>query len=277
MENDDSKLAEQVSTASSGTRPSGGFDNRSKPVKVPKAGELVARDLRNRIIRGELPEGSHLPAEAELMNQFAISRPTLREALRILEAESLITVRRGSRGGPTIHRPGPEVAARHFGLVLQSQETTLADVYRVRQLLEPPAIRMVIDESRDRAPATLRAIVKEEWDALNDNDIPLLSHCITRFHDELIHQTGNQTLILIMRMLNNVYEKHVTAAKITAGPDFNETQASHLALKAQERLIDLIEAGDADSATDYWRGHLEKVREVLFKHEQAARVIDVLE
>src|SRR4051794_8165047 len=67
-------------------------------VRVPKTAELVARRIRRQIVTGELKEGDALPPESQLMADFTISRPTLREAFRILESEALITVRRGARG-----------------------------------------------------------------------------------------------------------------------------------------------------------------------------------
>ncbi|EIV96383.1 transcriptional regulator, partial [Frankia sp. QA3] len=59
-------------------------------VRVPKTAELVAAHLRRQIVRGELHEGDALPPEAVLMEQFGVSRPTLREAFRVLESEALI-------------------------------------------------------------------------------------------------------------------------------------------------------------------------------------------
>ena len=66
-------------------------------VRAPKTAELIAGHIRRQIVRGELREGDTLPSELNLMEQFGVSRPTLREAFRILEAESLISVRRGLR------------------------------------------------------------------------------------------------------------------------------------------------------------------------------------
>src|SRR6266542_5242241 len=85
----------------------------SSEIRAPKTAELVAAQLRRRIVKGELREGDALPPETVLMEQFGISRPTLREAFRVLEAESLITIRRGSRGGARIRTPSEEVAAHH--------------------------------------------------------------------------------------------------------------------------------------------------------------------
>ena len=104
-------------------------------VRAPKTGELIAAHLRRRIVRGELRAGETLPAESQLMEQFGVSRPTLREAFRILEAETLISVRRGSRGGARVVAPDTSVAARYVGLLLQMQGATINDVYEARMIL----------------------------------------------------------------------------------------------------------------------------------------------
>src|ERR1700743_246357 len=84
-----------------------------RQVRVPKTAELVAAQLGRRIIKAELTEGESLPPEATLMEQFGVSRPTLREAFRVLEAEALISVRRGSRGGAPAAHAGASRAASH--------------------------------------------------------------------------------------------------------------------------------------------------------------------
>jgi DNA-binding FadR family transcriptional regulator len=80
------------------------------PVHVPKAAELVAEALRGRILRRELLPGDRLPAETMLMTQYGVSRPTLREALRLLEAQELLEVRRGARGGGVVRQPSSKPA-----------------------------------------------------------------------------------------------------------------------------------------------------------------------
>lgn len=76
----------------------GGRSN-AEAVRVPKTAELVVKQIRNAIIRGELADGDMLPAEAHLIAGCEVSRPTVREAVRILESEGLVTVARGARGG----------------------------------------------------------------------------------------------------------------------------------------------------------------------------------
>ena len=112
-------------------------------VRAPKTGELIATHLRRQIVRGELRPGETLPAESQLMEQYGVSRPTLREAFRILEAETLISVRRGSRGGARVVAPDASVAARYVGLLLQMQGATINDVYEARMISEPPCARLL--------------------------------------------------------------------------------------------------------------------------------------
>ena len=74
-------------------------------VRAPKTSELIAAQLRRQIVRGTVKPGEKLPPESQLMEQFGVSRPTIREAFRILETERLIVVRPGSRGGAQVVAP----------------------------------------------------------------------------------------------------------------------------------------------------------------------------
>src|SRR5947209_200378 len=101
---------------------------RALSLRVPKMAELVASELRRRVVSGELQEGDALPPESTLMETFGVSRPTLREAFRVLESEGLIEVHRGSRGGARVRLPTNDVVARYAGLVLEHGQATIADV-----------------------------------------------------------------------------------------------------------------------------------------------------
>src|SRR5262245_42996392 len=79
-----------------------GGDAQARP---PKTGEMIAERLRRQIARGELAIGERLPPEDELTAEFGIARTTLREALRILESQGLLEIRRGRTGGPVVTMP----------------------------------------------------------------------------------------------------------------------------------------------------------------------------
>ena len=78
-----------------------------------------------------------LPTQDQLVREFGVSYPSVREAMRILETEGLVTVRRGSVGGAEVHRPDQSSAAYHLGLVLQGARVTLGDLAAGLLLLEP--------------------------------------------------------------------------------------------------------------------------------------------
>src|SRR4051812_9163384 len=126
-------------------------------VRVPKMAELVAHRLRRQIVAGELSGGDALPPEAALMAQFGVSRPTLREAFRVLEAEGLITVRRGAHGGARVRTPNDDAAGRYAGPLLEHRGAALADGYDARNNIEPPGAPLLgrprARPGLDQAPA----------------------------------------------------------------------------------------------------------------------------
>ena len=105
--------------------------------------EQIADELRALIVAGELEEGESLGREPDLVERFGVSRPSLREALRILEAEGLITVVRGVLGGVVAHQPDERMTARTAALVLQARNVTLGDVHQARSMIEPAAVRVL--------------------------------------------------------------------------------------------------------------------------------------
>src|SRR5579863_552139 len=141
-------------------------------VRAPKTSELIAAQLRRQIVRGAVKPGEKLPPETQLMEQFGVSRPTIREAFRILETERLIVVRPGSRGGAQVVAPDLSVAARWVGLLLQLQGATIDDVYEARKVAEPVCAAMLARVRTEQDLADLAAVVDRIEAAIEDTDGP---------------------------------------------------------------------------------------------------------
>ena len=92
---------------------------RLTPMPVPKASDVLADDLRERILLGEVPEGTALPTERDLVAQTHMSRATVREALRILEVQGLIRIKTGRTGGAFVQKPDDESVADSVALVIR--------------------------------------------------------------------------------------------------------------------------------------------------------------
>src|ERR1700745_2107472 len=106
-------------------------------LQQPRLAELIAGVLRDRILSGELRDGDMLPKQEQLLEEFRVSKPSIREALRILETEKLITVKRGNVGGAVVHHPRSQKSAYMLPLVLESRGVTIGDVATAREKLEP--------------------------------------------------------------------------------------------------------------------------------------------
>ena len=248
---------------------------RMPVVRAPKTAELVAQHLRRRIVRGDLAEGEALPPESELIDMFSVSRPTLREAFRVLEAERLLSIRRGARGGARVHRPDPDVAARYAGLVLEFEGTTLADVYHARTTVEAPCAAVLAREHTAEDLDRLWASV-EQGEAYGDDYRGLIRHH-TEFHALVVDLAGNHTMRLLNRMLRQIIDV-ANWTRVDHGVDQDATaHAFRHGVKAHRRLVELIEKSDEDGARRIWTKHLVEANEYLSGLPNATTVLDLLE
>jgi len=241
---------------------------------TPKTFELVAGVLRGQIIRGELPTNAALPPENALMERFNVSRPTLREAYRVLESEGLIVIRRGAHGGARVQVPRSELAAGYAGLMLQYQGATLSDLSEARLIMETPAAGIL---ARRRSPediSALRAVVDEERETGHVRDVAWYEP----FHLAVIERTGNLTLTLFSQMVSHILQlakaRYLAQADEAGLPD-GDTMVE-LAERAHRKLVDYIEQGEVEKAEQLWARHLRSSAEMLTAAMPGARVIDLL-
>jgi DNA-binding FadR family transcriptional regulator len=247
-------------------------------VRAPKTAELIATDLRRQIVRGELRPGETLPPEVTLMAQYGVSRPTLREAFRILETEALITVRRGSRGGAQVMTPDISVAARYVGLLLQIQGTTVDDVYEARMVAEPFCARLLARRRTRADLADLRACVDElrrvvEAGVKAVPDPARWSGLTFRFHQLLLERCGNRTLAVQGAVLQDIVATHL---QLTVAQGFGESEHPsrfQRVIRSYDRLIELFEQRDADAAEEHWRRHMEQAAKYLFRPDTRSRPV----
>jgi DNA-binding FadR family transcriptional regulator len=238
--------------------------------------QQIADELRNLIVSGELSEGESLGHEPDLVERFGVSRPSLREALRILEAEGLISVIRGLRGGVVVHEPDQRMTARTAALVLQARNVPLADVYDARSTLEPAAVRAVAGlatRKRAAAAAELRGLVAEQAAAIEDPEA--FGRANARFHARLVELAGNQTLAIVAEMLQEIVARAVTAVS-QAEPERGSVATRRRGIRSQERLVALVDAGDVAEAEAHWRAHMAVVGRVLLG-QRATTVIDLMD
>jgi DNA-binding FadR family transcriptional regulator len=248
--------------------------SRSKAERAPKAGELAAAHLRREIVTGELREGEALPSEAALMQRFGISRPTLREAMRILESERIITIKRGSRGGAHVLVPDVAAAGRYAGALLQYSGTTLADLYQARGQLEAAGAEML---ARKRSAADLQRLENAlaEGEALVSDPLAYAEKHELQFHRLVMALAGNQTMKVLLDMLLSIIELHNQSFLRTHPPDENSAAVVRVTQNAHAKMVKLVRMRAADKAGAFWQQHVNLVGEYMISDPQET-VLDVL-
>jgi DNA-binding FadR family transcriptional regulator len=130
---------------------------RLGPMEVPKASDVIATELRERILEGEFDEDTPLPPERELVNQTGMSRSTVREALRILEIQGLVRIKSGRTGGAFVKRPGKEAVASSVSLLIRGHRLRLAALLETREAIEPFCAQLAARNRTDEDLAVLDA------------------------------------------------------------------------------------------------------------------------
>jgi DNA-binding FadR family transcriptional regulator len=250
--------------------------NVVRAVQLPKMANMVAADLREQIIAGVLNEGDPLPPEDQLMEHARVARTTVREALRFLESEGLVVVRRGARGGARIRTPSVSNVARYIGLVLQCEGATLRDVYDARLMLEAPAAGLLARaDDRGNIVAALREALADEEEVL-DNPAEL-SRAYGRFHQLLVQLSGSQTFEVLTAVSNRIIQAQADRYMSSRGSQPERRRATDAAHRAHERLVDLIAAGATQDAEELWRKHLAAGDVELLADPEVNSVLDLLD
>lgn len=226
-------------------------------LRQPRVAEIVASSLRARIMSGALADGDMLPKQEELLAEFGVSPPCIREAFRILETEGLITVIRGNVGGAIVHVPHSGTAAYMLGLVLQSRSVSLADLLNGMRLLEPACAAEAA--SRPDRGTTVLPRLRENIDAsMAAIDDPATFIGLARaFHTELVTNCGNETMSLVVGALEVLWSAQVDALALNQSVHGTfADRAVRLSLaREHERIYRAIEEGDAQTTERAIREH----------------------
>jgi DNA-binding FadR family transcriptional regulator len=231
-------------------------------MRPARLAEMVAGVLRDRILSGELPDGGWLPKQEDLLAEFGISMPPIREALRILESEGLITVKRGNVGGAVVHLPGEAAAASTFGVLLHSRGATLGQLVDAMVDIEPLCVAAAAARG-DRATAVLpvlRATLDASIAAIDDAET--YTGLARRFHSELVATCGNTAMEVLVGVLESLWTAHVDhlarrPAKLGA---YAERAARRASAREHERIYTAIVKGDPKAAERAARAHTADAR-----------------
>lgn len=236
---------------------------------------MVAAELRRQIVTGRLKPGDKLHPENVLQTEFAISRPTLREALRLLESESLITIARGKHGGARVSSIDLGAAARQVGVFLQLKGTTLQDVWLARTIIEPPAAGLLAAQRNPAALAELDANIAAAREAAQ-RDLIRYADLSAEFSMLITRHCGNKTIDLLAALIYDIIRRqheHVTERTLAKASVDKLRQES---IRSREKAVELMRSGTPAAVESFWRAHLEHMRDLVLSAYKEPMTIDAL-
>jgi DNA-binding FadR family transcriptional regulator len=169
--------------------------------------EVVAQRTVADIVDGNLQVGDRLPPESEMMQQYGASRESVREGLRLLEMQGLITLRRGPGGGPVVTSVDPRNLARTSTLFFHLAGADYNELFDAWLLFEPALVRHVT-ETVDRAEKK-RVLAPFLPDFQPDIEREQFMSRSNGFHAAICTMSGNRVLTMILQAISHIVVEHI--------------------------------------------------------------------
>ena len=220
------------------------------PLRQEPAYRRVAAEIGARITARELAAGEPLPTELELAGQFAVTRSTVREALRELESAGLVARGRGTKR-MVVARPSAAGMAARVSQSLALQEVTVREVWEALTVLGPASAALA---AQQRKPADLQRVAAAVQAYAEARDTDALLAAVGAFFDALEGATGNRALVAAQRPLLPLLE-HSLRLLIDRVP-----QARPRIALAQRRIHEALQRRDRAAAQDWMAKHVRDFR-----------------
>lgn len=221
--------------------------NAPRPTRVPTASAVLAAELRSRIIRERLPDGTPIESEAELIASSGLSRASVREAIRLLASEGLITTRRGPGGGIRVSSPDLHLSTRSIAMILARSGAPLRELFELRILLEVRAAELCAEVADEQQLAAISDAVDVHGSRLPG---------MMGFHPLVAAGSGNEFFVVMLEIVHSLAEWHTPGEGL-------DTRTLELAGRAHRKIAERLHARDAAGAGRAMRVHLEAFRDGL--------------
>ena len=227
-------------------------------VKRDKLPQQIIRNIRNMVLEGRLKPGDKLPSEQELIKRFSVSRQTIREVLRVLEAQGLLRIRPGAGGGTFVREVDIDVTRQSLINFFHQKDLSLRHLLEVRQLLDPYFAETAAKALSPKDLDVLSQIVAEQKRHLDEGNLAEARRAKIQFHRDLARVTDNPLLILLQDFIETLLEK----IKAQLSPDQAFSQHS---FECHSRVIEALGRQDAVAARKAMFDDLVSVERDLLK------------
>jgi DNA-binding FadR family transcriptional regulator len=218
--------------------------NNFRPQKMAM---LLAQRIVGEITDRGLEPGTPLPPEREMLETYGVARGTLREALRFLEIQGVITIKTGPGGGPIVSQPESRHLASVIAMRLQMSNTSFKSVLEAREVLEPALARQAAERISDEEIAALEATNDRMAEQMDDVEAFLAEN--ENFHTMIARASGNEFFSLVIASLNWICDA------TPLGVEYPR-RSREVVLVDHKRIFEAIAAHDAPAAESAMASHI---------------------
>lgn len=219
----------------------------SESLRPQKTAMLVAQRIVADINKRGNREGDRLPPERVMLETYDVGRGTLRESLRFLELQGIITLKPGPGGGPVVQRPDASGLATSLMLLLQFAKAPFRTIAEARVGLEPMIAQLAAQRMDDKQLAELKASVEAMHEHLDDQSAFLEEN--KRFHQIIAQGSGNAMFGYLIDALLGILDGSAI------GIDYPEVRRAAVH-KAHLKIYEALEERDPSAASDAMLDHV---------------------
>ncbi|MBO8192666.1 FadR family transcriptional regulator [Streptomyces oryzae] len=232
-----------------------------QPVRPVRAYQRVAEQIEDRILAGELPPGSRLPAERELVRQFDVGRSTIREALRVLQSSGLIRSRPGDPLGAEVLGVSPDTLSHALGRLARSHLSSPAELIQFRMVLDAESYRLAarLHTEEDLRRLTELADTMGECVSRDPHDPHAFSEADAQFHRVVAEASGNALLALCARAVHDAVVGAIEGELVRAERDGDAGEWMRRSVVHHREILAALRGADGARAARLGR-------EALFEH-----------
>lgn len=235
---------------------------RSRPVRV-------ADEIKQWVVERDLKQGDKLPNESEMIAEFGVSKGTVREALRILEAQGLIVTKTGPGGGSIVGEVSAERARSLLANYFYFQNLSVADIYQMRKALEPELVASLAGHLSAEQIDELQALAERHPEPARSAEEEKQQHISSlEFHARLADFSDNRLLGFVIGFMARILTDLTVFRGLYDPPNID------LWRKGREHQLQLVEAlrrGDAARAREVMASHMQVAE--AFMQEQEAQLM----
>jgi GntR family transcriptional repressor for pyruvate dehydrogenase complex len=224
-------------------------------VSVDRVSQVIVDQIKLLVREGKLEKGDRLPSERDLCQRFGVSRVTVREALRVLEANGMIEIRVGARGGAFVTSPTKERLGEGLADLMTLSPLTPGDVTEARTVIEVGILPFVVERATGADIAELRRMVDEGHSALDRNAYTM--NLSAAFHVGVATCAHNPAIEMLVQSFHGPMLLSLRQAQVVAPAMGRKGTEEHAA------LVDAIEARDVERAIRVMTTHLDRTASLV--------------